>query len=156
MARKNFTAYTFGWLVIFAVLLAKSPIQPLQNIFDYKGRATVREFWLFFIFWVNLIPFILGYYIAGVFGVDLYLDVLVILPYVSLCVRRLHDVGWSGKWVILIEGLWYALMTISVLEAIGLLQLLCLLLHIVMAIVIYGRKGLKGYNQYGEQPYDYV
>ena len=156
MARKNFTAYTFGWLVISAVLLVKSPIQPLRNIFDYKGRATVREFWLFFIFWVNLIPFVLGYYIAGVFGVDLYLDVLVILPYVSLCVRRLHDVGWSGKWVILIEGLWYALMTISVLEAIGLLQLLCLLLHIVMAIVIYGRKGLKGYNQYGEQPYDYV
>jgi len=80
----------------------------------------------------------------------------VILPYISLCVRRLHDVGWSGKWVILIEGSWYALMTISVLEATGLLQLLCLLLHIVMAIVIYGRKGQEGYNQYGEQPYDYV
>ncbi len=156
MARKSFTTYIYGWLAIFAVLLVKSSVQPLQNIFDYKGRATVREFWLFFIFWVNLTPFILGYCIAVFLGVDLYLDVLVILPYVSLCVRRLHDAGWSGKWVILIEGPWYVLMTISVWESAGLLQLLCLLLHIAMAIVIYGRKGREGYNQYGEQPYDYV
>ena len=47
-------------------------------------------------------------------------------------------------------------MTISVLEATGLLQLFCILLHIVMAIVIYGRKGREGYNKYGVQPYDYV
>ena len=71
MARKSFTTYIFGWLAIFAVLLVKSPVQPLRNIFDYKGRATVREFWLFFIFWVNLIPFILGYYIAGFLGIGL-------------------------------------------------------------------------------------
>ena len=50
MARKSFTTYMFGWLAIFAVLLVKSPVQPLRNIFDYKGRATVREFWLFFYF----------------------------------------------------------------------------------------------------------
>jgi len=37
-----------------------------------------------------------------------------------------------------------------------LLETFLLLSHIVMALVIYGRKGQQGNNQYGEQPYDYV
>ena len=163
MARKGFTSYTVGWLVTFATLLAKSPVQPLQNTFDYGSRATVREFWLFFIFWVNLIPFLLSYYVLGFFGIelfDLYVDVIEMIPYISLAVRRLHDVGWSGKWVILTEGSWYLLMVLSALIVVGLAQVLLetflLLSHIVMALVIYGRKGQQGHNQYGEQPYDYV
>ena len=163
MARKGFTSYTVGWLATFAALLAKSPVQPLQNTFDYRSRATVREFWLFFIFWVNLVPFLLSYYISGFFGIDLFdyfVDVIVMIPYVSLAVRRLHDVGWSGKWVILTEGFWYLLMVIAALLVTGLAQVLLetflLLSHIVMALVIYGRKGQAGHNQYGEQPYDYV
>ena len=82
------------------------------------------------------------------------------IPYISLAVRRLHDVGWSGKWVILTEGSWYLLMVISALFVTGLAQVLLetflLLSHIVMALVVYGRKGHQGHNQYGEQPYDYV
>ena len=163
MARKGFTSYTVGWLATFVTLLLKSPVQPLQNTFDYGSRATVREFWLFFIFWVNLIPFLLSYYISGFFGIDLfnyYVDVIVMIPYISLAVRRLHDLGWSGKWVILTEGLWYLLMVTSALLVTGLAQVLLetflLLSHIVMALVVYGRKGQQGHNKYGEQPYDYV
>ena len=163
MARKGFASYTVGWLTTFVTLLVKSPVQPLQNIFNYGSRATVREFWLFFIFWVNLVPFLLSYYISGFFGIDLfdyYVDVIVMIPYISLAVRRLHDVGWSGKWVMVTEGSWYILMVFSTFLLIGIAQVLLetflLLSHIVMALVIYGRKGQKGHNQYGEQPYDYV
>ena len=163
MPKKGFTSYTVGWLATFANLLVKSPVQPLQNTFDYGSRATVREFWLFFIFWGNLVPVLLSYYISGFFGIDLfdyYVDVIVMIPYISLAVRRLHDVGWSGKWVILTEGSWYLLMVIAALFVTGLAQVLLetflLLSHIVMALVVYGRKGHQGHNQYGEQPYDYV
>ena len=37
-----------------------------------------------------------------------------------------------------------------------LLETFLLVSHIVMALIIYGRKGQQGHNQYGEQPYDYV
>jgi len=73
----------------------------LKRYVDFKGRATRSEFWWFLLFhWICLYvsrwlgqALELGNMIAGV------VNLVLLLPLLSIQVRRLHDVGWSGWWV---------------------------------------------------------
>lgn len=73
---------------------------------NFFGRASASEFWwfvFFFVMSVSLTMFIsgvLGRTVALVLGALLALQLL--LPLVSLTVRRLHDVGHSGWWLLLV------------------------------------------------------
>ncbi len=78
---------------------------------NFEGKATRKEFWLFSAFFVVLtlaLSFITGF-IAGLTtaGVIRYLYLvfvlLMIVPFVAVAVRRLHDTGKSGK--LLLVGL---------------------------------------------------
>ena len=54
----------------------------------FTGRATRMEFWSFMlIFHIALFVFPLA-------------ELIMLLPALAVTVRRLHDVGWSGKWVL--------------------------------------------------------
>jgi len=89
------------------------------NIFNFKGRATRAEFW-----WVALFFFLIGIVTAGIDGMMLiqvmaigdpvalyalrpfdfattYTCLITAIPFFSLAVRRLHDVGVSGFWWLL-------------------------------------------------------
>jgi uncharacterized membrane protein YhaH (DUF805 family) len=77
-------------------------ISVLQNYATFSGRARRKEYWMFFLF--NMIfSFIFGF-ICGLIGVpelaNLY-ALVVLLPSIAVAVRRMHDVGKSG-WYILI------------------------------------------------------
>ena len=77
-------------------------ISVLQNYATFSGRARRKEYWMFFLF--NMIfSFIFGF-ICGLIGVpelaNLY-TLVVLLPSIAVAVRRMHDVGKSG-WFILI------------------------------------------------------
>lgn len=64
----------------------------------FTGRATRSEFWYFVL--VNLIISI----IVGVFGKflqSLY-SLIVLVPSLAVAVRRLHDIGKSGWWLLLV------------------------------------------------------
>jgi uncharacterized membrane protein YhaH (DUF805 family) len=73
-----------------------------SKVFDYKGKAKRYEFWYFVLFWY------LATLIGTIFLASLNLAGLLTLLYLSLfacsisvSVRRMHDVGKSG-WFILI------------------------------------------------------
>lgn len=69
----------------------------LKKYTDFSGRATRREFWLFVLF-MYLASFI-GGIIDGLAGTE-FVGSLVILalliPYIAVAVRRMHDAGKSG------------------------------------------------------------
>ena len=74
----------------------------LKKYADFSGRATRSEFWWFQLFhqicfhgsqWVGQ-TLEMGNIIAGV------VNLILILPLLSVQVRRLHDIGWSGWWVL--------------------------------------------------------
>jgi uncharacterized membrane protein YhaH (DUF805 family) len=68
----------------------------------FTGRATRPEYWWFFVF-VNLGAFVLGF-IEGVTRIPLIATIwnlAMILPLIAAGVRRMHDVGKSG-WFLLI------------------------------------------------------
>ncbi|MCQ8228103.1 DUF805 domain-containing protein [Pantoea trifolii] len=98
MIRCIIRCYTGGW----------------RNIFNYKGCASRKEFWGFIL--INLLA--LNLYSAitgmltltgnGIIDILLYLSMgfslqllfisILIIPVMSLGVRRMHDIGRSGWW----------------------------------------------------------
>jgi uncharacterized membrane protein YhaH (DUF805 family) len=66
----------------------------LRHFADFKSRASRSEFWIFFLFVLAvqmLSPLLLGWRIGGL------ISLLLLLPQLSVAVRRLHDVDCSGK-----------------------------------------------------------
>jgi uncharacterized membrane protein YhaH (DUF805 family) len=77
----------------------------LKQYFDFKTRASRQEYWMFFLF-NSLISIGLGFmsdeYSYSVWPLILmgYL-VLALIPGIAVAVRRMHDVGKSG-WFVLV------------------------------------------------------
>ncbi|MFA5562370.1 MAG: zinc-ribbon domain-containing protein [Eubacteriales bacterium] len=66
-------------------------IDMLRNIFDYEGRTGVAPFW-----WAILF----GWLFSLLFAWSWVIPAIIALAFISLQVRRLHDVGRSG-WFLL-------------------------------------------------------
>jgi uncharacterized membrane protein YhaH (DUF805 family) len=101
------------------------------NIFRYKyiqynGRARRKEYWMFALF-----SFICGLILGIIPILGLIYSLAAILPSVCLGIRRLHDIGKSGWWL-----------------------LLCLIPLVgVVAFIVFGcLDSQPGENQYGPNP----
>jgi uncharacterized membrane protein YhaH (DUF805 family) len=80
-----------------------------ENYFDFQGRASRSEFWYWILFYVlaRLGAAALDLFVIGVNPNDLVsgpleslVSIVLIIPLVSLAVRRLHDVDHSGWWAL--------------------------------------------------------
>lgn len=68
---------------------------------EFSGRARRKAFWMFVLF-NFLISFGIGM-IGGVIGNDmlsLVYSLAIFLPSLALSIRRLHDTGHSGWWIL--------------------------------------------------------
>lgn len=77
-------------------------LKVLQNYANFNGRARRAEYWYFFLF--NTIASIVVGIIGGLLDFKLLgnlYSLAVLLPSIAVAVRRMHDVGKSG-WFILI------------------------------------------------------
>lgn len=74
-----------------------------HKYFTIKGRATRREFWMFLLGYY-LLMFLLAI-IEGLLtqqaNLTNLLSLFFIIPFITLFVRRLHDIGLSGWWYVL-------------------------------------------------------
>jgi len=77
----------------------QSALATLKKYAEFNGRASRQEFWCFFVFVIvaNAIAGILGLLLG--FGQALagLIGLLLIVPQIAVAVRRLHDLGKSGK-----------------------------------------------------------
>jgi len=77
-------------------------LKVLKQYTDFNGRARRKEYWMFVLF--NLIFSMVWGFICGFAGfpemAQLY-TLAIIIPTIAVGVRRMHDVGKSG-WFILI------------------------------------------------------
>ena len=74
----------------------------LQNFANFSGRARRSEYWYFVLFNI-IISFVLGF-IGGLYDFTMLSNIyslVIIIPSIAVGVRRMHDVGKSG-WFILI------------------------------------------------------
>ncbi|CAH2603070.1 putative inner membrane protein [Rhodovastum atsumiense] len=111
--------------------------QAFQRYVDLKGRASRSEYWWFILFTV-LVSFICGILdmvLDSVIGTgDLLLPlgtIALLVPSITVAVRRLHDLDRSGWWVLL-----------GLIPVIG----------EIILIVWFATPGSPGPNRYGGDP----
>ena len=110
-----------------------------KKSFTFSGRASRSEYWLFYLFTIifNIITFVIEI-LAMTVGLSaeitqilcLLISLSVLPAYISVVVRRLHDVNRSGWWF------WIPLTIIGIIP--------CLYWKI--------KRGTDGKNDYGNPP----
>ena len=86
-------------------------LQPLWKYAIFSGRARRMEYWLFVLFY--FIGNVVATVVDALFGLSLNVehgtgllrpiwDVAMLLPWLAVAVRRLHDTDRSGWWTLLI------------------------------------------------------
>lgn len=108
---------------------------------DFSGRARRSEYWFFVLFNMiisyggllcgTLIELSVGS--SGVISYILYIiyNLAIFIPGLAVCMRRLHDIGKSGWWLLLV-----------LIPFIGAIYM----------IVLFCKDSEPGTNQYGENP----
>jgi uncharacterized membrane protein YhaH (DUF805 family) len=105
----------------------------LKNYAGFSGRARRTEYWMFFL--INLIIVIVldligmaikvSTLLGGIYGLA------VLIPGLAVGIRRLHDTGRSGWWLL-----------ISLIPLVG----------TIILIVFLATEGQPGENQHGPNP----
>jgi len=109
----------------------------LENYANFSGRARRAEYW-----WTTLINFVISIVLsilAGILGdlgaiisiISLLFSLAIIIPGIAMAIRRLHDTGRSGWWLL-----------------IGLIPLI----GFIVLIVFMASDSHRGANQYGPSP----
>lgn len=137
--------------------------QAANNIFKFSGRARRSEYW-----WTMLFVYIIDVLITPVFGTLLHLAVI------PLTVRRLHDTGRSGWWLLGLVAHYVMLFMLLVDYILAIITLVndengivdflifhlskyailifLLLLYRIILFVFLCQDSDKGPNKYGESP----
>ena len=77
----------------------------LRKYATFEGRASRSEYWWFqlLLFLLSVAGSLLGTFAETLGGLVLLAVVLgLFVPNLAVTVRRMHDVGWSGWWLLLI------------------------------------------------------
>ncbi|KAB8036542.1 DUF805 domain-containing protein [Silvanigrella paludirubra] len=115
----------------------ESIIHSLKKYARFEGRSTVLEFWYFHLFYYSLwfIPILINKIVfdnsekINFFSLFPIISALILLPpYISVTVRRLHDINKNGWWYF-----------IHMIPLIGIL-----IIYIICSL-----PGTKGINKYG-------
>jgi len=136
-----------------------SAIESLKKYADFNGRSSRHEFWCFFAFVIiaNAVSGLLGLLfgtgpaIAGLVGL------LLIIPQLAVAVRRLHDLGKSGRELVVPCVMFAALPLafafrgiLPTIVALGFLGLTLLAFANLLTLLM--RKGSTVPNRYGSAP----
>jgi len=80
-----------------------------KNYFNFKGRAQRKEFWLFFLIYILALILSTVLDVTVLNGdlettslpITIIFSLVTFIPYFSITVRRLHDIGKSGWFLLL-------------------------------------------------------
>lgn len=107
-------------------------IDVLKKYAVFSGRARRKEYWMFTL--INIIISIILGVIDGMLGtaiIGMIYSLAVLIPCIAVSIRRLHDTGRSGWWLL-----------------IGLIPLIGLIVLIIFMV----QDSESGDNQYGPNP----
>lgn len=75
-------------------------LNPLKNYVNFKGRSRRKEFWIFFAIYC-----VVGAALSALGKMGEILHAVwslgMLLPMIAIQIRRMHDVGKSGWWILL-------------------------------------------------------
>jgi uncharacterized membrane protein YhaH (DUF805 family) len=81
------------------MFIFQSALQTLKKYAEFKGRASREEFWCFFAFVIiaNAVSSFLGLVLGFGAALSGIVGALLLVPQLAVAVRRLHDLGKSGR-----------------------------------------------------------
>jgi len=105
----------------------------LKKYAEFSGRARRREYWMFVLinFLIGCGLGVIGALVHGLSFLSWLYSLAVLVPSIAVSVRRLHDTGRSGWWLL-----------------IGLIPLI----GFIVLIVFLATDGEPGDNEYGPNP----
>lgn len=83
-------------------------LEVLKKYAVFEGRARRKEYWMFSLFsfivalGLAIVDGVLGLSAGGVGALGTLYSLAVLLPSIGVSIRRLHDIGHSGWWLLLI------------------------------------------------------
>lgn len=136
-------------------------VAPFRKFADFTGRATRREFWTFTAIFAfatiaaNRFDAMDGKRIpvaAGMGLVELIIFVLLILPFVAVGARRLHDTGRAGWWMLLLYIPYLGALMARGRPSLELVCSTALLVGALVLMIQFALAGTPGENRYGLDP----
>jgi uncharacterized membrane protein YhaH (DUF805 family) len=113
---------------------------PLRRYAEFSGRSRRKEYWMFTLM-LAILNFVIGIVestmglagtVGGLYGpLSLLVMLAILVPYLAVGARRLHDTGRSGWWLL-----------IGLIPIVGAIVLL----------IFFVLEGTKGPNEYGPDP----
>lgn len=104
----------------------------ISNYFNFNGRARRKEYWMFTLinFAIYFALFAIEFTITNSMLITSLYGLAMLIPSIAVAIRRMHDIGKSGLFLL-----------IGIIPVIGL-------------IVIYflAKEGDQGPNEYGDDP----
>ena len=82
-------------------------IHVMKKYSDFKGRASVKEYWQFvvlhLVIWIFLVSIITVIDLGPIFNMLVYMGypLFGFIPHLAVATRRLHDTNRSGWWMLL-------------------------------------------------------
>jgi uncharacterized membrane protein YhaH (DUF805 family) len=141
------------------MLLFQSALYTLKKYADFSGRASRSEFWYFFAFVVviNALASLLGMLLAVGPALPGLIGLLLIIPQIAVAVRRLHDIGRSGRelavpctMLVLVPVAFAFRGILPKIVALGFLGLTLLVFANLLTLFL--KKGTNVPNKYGASP----
>jgi uncharacterized membrane protein YhaH (DUF805 family) len=135
-------------------------VAPLRRFGDFMGRSRRTEFWVFVV--VVLVGQLVANYVdlsAGTSALvgrmrtfEALFTIAVLIPVAAVSVRRMHDVGRSGWWMLLIAVPYTTWQATANGAALNSAALLLFALAAVGLFVLLVQPGTAGDNGYGADP----
>ena len=136
-----------------------SALETLKKYASFNGRASRHEFWCFFAFVIiaNALSGLLGVLFGSGPAIGGLVALLLIIPQVAVAVRRLHDLGKSGRELVvpcvMLAAMPLAFAFRGILPAIVALGFLGItLLAFANLLTLFLKKGSMVPNRYGAAP----
>ena len=130
------------------------------NYFKFSGRARRSEYWYFFLF-NFIVSFVLALFARTTKELNILSDIwsiAIFFPSLAVTVRRLHDVGKSG-WYVLLFWLVVILCSLMMFMAgdkdligVAIFEMLLMFAAIIVFIVWLCRDSQPGENKWGPNP----
>tara|TARA_B100000768_G_C11012536_1_gene262645 strand:+ start:157 stop:498 length:342 start_codon:yes stop_codon:yes gene_type:complete len=75
----------------------------LKRYADFSGRARRKEYWMFILFYLifYIVLSVIDGFLESIWLSSVY-SLVLLVPSISVAARRLHDVGKSGWWQLIV------------------------------------------------------
>ena len=141
------------------MFIVENILQSLKRYADFKGRASRQEFWCFlgFVIVAQAVTGFVGLLLGMRPALSLIVSALLIIPQLAVAVRRLHDVGRSGR-ELLVPCLMFLAVPLAFMFRGILPQIVALgffgmtLLAFAHLLRLFLQEGAKVPNRYGGAP----